>query len=139
IKRCETFPRRWRYRLECFQQSKWEAFMATRGPDTAATVRDIQGDFQELPNDLTHLAEQVTELVSQTRHQALGDVKKRIQNISNSVEAIMAKNGHEAINVVRDATNNVRDTLEEEIRSHPMTTLAVAVGVGFLFGSSWRR
>ena len=34
---------------------------------------------------------------------------------------------------------NFTDALEESLQSRPLTTLALAVGIGFVFGATWRR
>jgi ElaB/YqjD/DUF883 family membrane-anchored ribosome-binding protein len=116
-----------------------EHFMAARKRGPAATVDDIQSDLQGLRDDLSHLAEQVTELVSDSGSEALGDVKKRIQRIRDGLEDVVTEKSHEAAGAVLKMTDNVGESIEEAIRTRPMTVLAVAIGVGFLFGSTWRR
>jgi ElaB/YqjD/DUF883 family membrane-anchored ribosome-binding protein len=116
-----------------------EPVMAARKKGPAATVDDIQSDVQELKDDLARLAEQVTELVSDTGSEALTDVKKRIQRIRENLEDVVTEKGQEAADAVWDATENIGDSLEEALRTRPMTSLAVALGIGFLFGTAWRR
>jgi ElaB/YqjD/DUF883 family membrane-anchored ribosome-binding protein len=116
-----------------------EHFMAARKRAPAATVDDIQSDLQELRDDLSRLAEQVTELVSDGGSEALGDVKKRIQRIRAGLEDVVTEKSHEAADAVFEMTDTLGESIEEAIRTRPMTVLAVAIGVGFLFGSTWRR
>jgi hypothetical protein len=40
---------------------------------------------------------------------------------------------------VMDVTENFTDALEESLQSRPLTTLALAIGIGFAFGAIWRR
>jgi hypothetical protein len=40
---------------------------------------------------------------------------------------------------VREATNDVGIALEESLSARPFATLAVAIGIGFIFGVAWRR
>jgi ElaB/YqjD/DUF883 family membrane-anchored ribosome-binding protein len=116
-----------------------EPFMAARKKGPAATVEDIQSDVQQLRDDLARLAEQVTELVSDSGSEALSDVKTRIQRIREGLEDVVTEKGQEAADAVWEATESVGDSIEEALRTRPMTSLAVALGIGFLFGSAWRR
>ena len=40
---------------------------------------------------------------------------------------------------MRDVGDTMKDALDESISKRPYTTLALAVGVGFLLGATWRR
>jgi ElaB/YqjD/DUF883 family membrane-anchored ribosome-binding protein len=68
-----------------------EEFMLTRKRGPAATVADIQDDVQELRNDISRLAEQVTEIASETGSEALGDIRKRIQRIRDGLEEVVTE------------------------------------------------
>jgi ElaB/YqjD/DUF883 family membrane-anchored ribosome-binding protein len=47
--------------------------------------------------------------------------------------------GQEAVEAVREVGDNVVDAIDESLKTRPYTTLALAVGIGFLFGATWRR
>jgi ElaB/YqjD/DUF883 family membrane-anchored ribosome-binding protein len=47
--------------------------------------------------------------------------------------------GQEAVNAVREVGDTMTDAIDESLRKRPYTTLALAVGIGFLFGATWRR
>jgi ElaB/YqjD/DUF883 family membrane-anchored ribosome-binding protein len=40
---------------------------------------------------------------------------------------------------VQEAGDRMADAIDESLRTRPYTTLAVALGIGFLFGAMWRR
>ena len=40
---------------------------------------------------------------------------------------------------VREVGDTVVDAIDDSLRKRPYTTLAIAVGIGFLFGAAWRR
>ena len=40
---------------------------------------------------------------------------------------------------MRDVTENFAEAVDESLRVRPLTTLALAVGLGFVFGAAWRR
>jgi ElaB/YqjD/DUF883 family membrane-anchored ribosome-binding protein len=45
----------------------------------------------------------------------------------------------EATEAVRDVTHDFAETVEESVRARPLTTIAIAIGVGILFGMTLRR
>jgi ElaB/YqjD/DUF883 family membrane-anchored ribosome-binding protein len=47
--------------------------------------------------------------------------------------------GQEAMNNVREVGDTLAGAIEKSVAKRPYTTLALAVGLGFLFGATWRR
>lgn len=47
--------------------------------------------------------------------------------------------GRDAVDAVREVGDNMRDAIDTSLQERPYTTLALALGIGFLFGASWRR
>ena len=45
---------------------------------------------------------------------------------------------YEAANSVREVTHNFGNALDDSLSRQPMTTLALAVGVGFVLGALWK-
>jgi ElaB/YqjD/DUF883 family membrane-anchored ribosome-binding protein len=106
---------------------------AANGP--AAVVDDIRKDLQTLREDVMRLAGQVSTLVGATGDQAFGDVKQRMRQMGDTVSDI----GERGRDMATDLLDNVGATLEENMRTRPLATLAVAVGLGFIVGALWRR
>ncbi|HLH90162.1 MAG TPA: DUF883 domain-containing protein [Xanthobacteraceae bacterium] len=107
--------------------------------DTAATVEDIQRDVQALRDDLARLAGQVSELLSASGGEALAGIKERVRRMQDQLDETVSdvsERGREALTEVGD---HLSDALQESIEQHPLTTIALAVGLGFLFGTAWRR
>jgi ElaB/YqjD/DUF883 family membrane-anchored ribosome-binding protein len=46
---------------------------------------------------------------------------------------------HEAADAVREVADSFTESLEETMHRHPLTTLSVALGLGFIAGAAWRR
>jgi ElaB/YqjD/DUF883 family membrane-anchored ribosome-binding protein len=117
--------------------------MAARKKRNAhSAVDDIRNDLQSLREDISHLAEQVGNSVSKSGDDALGEAKAQLRRIRENVDAIMSgagEKGREAREAVMDVTENFTDALEESLQSRPLTTLALAIGIGFAFGAIWRR
>ena len=106
---------------------------AVNGP--AAVVDDIRKDLQALREDMVRLAGQVSTLVGATGDQALGDLKQRMRQMGDAAADI----GERGRDAATDMLDNVGATLEENMRTRPLATLAVAVGLGFIVGALWRR
>jgi ElaB/YqjD/DUF883 family membrane-anchored ribosome-binding protein len=109
--------------------------MASNGRNSSATVRDIKKDLQSLRDDVSHLAEQISGELSEGGSDALSQAKDRIEHLRQSINEVLLEKGREA----GGAVNELADTVEETLRNRPMTTLAVVLGLGFIFGASWRR
>jgi ElaB/YqjD/DUF883 family membrane-anchored ribosome-binding protein len=106
---------------------------AANGP--AAVVDDIRKDLQALREDMVRLAGQVSTLVGATGDQAMGDLKQRMRQMGDAAADI----GERSRDAANDMLDRVGATLEENMRTRPLATLAVAVGLGFIVGALWRR
>jgi ElaB/YqjD/DUF883 family membrane-anchored ribosome-binding protein len=109
---------------------------------TAGTIDDIQRDLQVVRDDLSRLAQQVASLLSVTGSQALREVKAQMSRAKQSLDGVLSdagEKGMEAVDTVRESTDTVLESLEDTVRQRPFATLAIALGLGFLFGASWRR
>jgi ElaB/YqjD/DUF883 family membrane-anchored ribosome-binding protein len=47
--------------------------------------------------------------------------------------------GADAVEAVREVRDNVANALDKSLAKRPYTTLAMAVGLGFLLGKVWAR
>lgn len=70
------------------------------------------------------------------------EARAQIDRIKETVDAIISdagEKGREATEAVREMTADFSDAVEDSVRDHPVTALAVALGVGFVLGAAWRR
>lgn len=107
--------------------------------DTASTIQDIQGDLKQLREDVGRLAQQMTSLLSDAGDGALGEVKGRVRQLRDNLNDTVSdasERGREAFGEVSDTLG---EAVETSLREHPITTVALAVGLGFLCGTAWRR
>ena len=68
--------------------------------------------------------------------------RRKIRRIKDNVDGIISSAGEkglDATKAMREVTDNVGMAVEESLRARPFATLAVAIGVGFIFGIAWRR
>ena len=108
----------------------------------AGTVDEIQHDLQVVRDDLSRLAQQVASLLGVTGSQALREVKAQMSRAKESLDGVLSDasgKGMEAMETARESTDTMVEALEDAVRQRPFATLAIAVGLGFLFGASWRR
>ena len=107
--------------------------------DATATVEDIQRDVQALRDDLARLAGQVTDLLSASGAEALSGLKKRARRMQDELDETVSDVGERGREALGEVTDHLGDALQESMQEHPMATIALAVGLGFLFGTAWRR
>jgi ElaB/YqjD/DUF883 family membrane-anchored ribosome-binding protein len=105
------------------------------GKATAAASGDIQTDLAALRDDVARLAQQLADIVT-----ARGGAtwRKARSNVEGVITEAQDK-GMEAVDAVREVGDNMVDAIDESLKERPYTTLALAVGIGFLFGATWRR
>jgi len=97
--------------------------------------RDIQDDLAALRADVSKLTQQIADILA-TRGNAVW--RKAKSNVEGVVSDVQDK-GMEAVDAVRDVGDNMVDAIDESLKRRPYTTLALAAGIGFLFGATWRR
>jgi ElaB/YqjD/DUF883 family membrane-anchored ribosome-binding protein len=107
--------------------------------DATATVEDIQRDMQALRDDLAKLAGQVGDLVSAGGAEALSGLKKRARRMQEELDETVADAGERGREALSEVSEHLGEALQESIQEHPLTIVALAVGLGFLFGTAWRR
>jgi ElaB/YqjD/DUF883 family membrane-anchored ribosome-binding protein len=111
--------------------------MATSEP--AAKIQDIQSDLQQLRSDVAQLAQQMASLFSTTGEEALDRAKVHMRRMKDDVEGAVADAGERSREAFDEVSENIGEAIETSLREHPLTTVALAVGLGFLFGTAWRR
>ncbi len=112
--------------------------MATSTSTTSngSQTRDaIDREVETLKDDISKLTQQVASLVSTTGGAAYRRARKNL----DGVLADASGKGQEAVDAVKDVTSTIGDAVEDAVYKRPVTTLAMAAGIGFLIGAIWRR
>ena len=102
---------------------------------TASASRDIQDDLQALRDDFSRLAEQVGEILSNRG----GAAWRRARTSVDGVMSDAQDKGREAVDAMRDVSDNLVAAIDDSLKSRPYATLAIVGGLGFLLGAMWRR
>lgn len=101
----------------------------------AGAASEIQPDLETLRDDVARLTEQMAQLLAPKGNAAWRRAKSNIEGMMSDAEA----KGHEAVDAVRGVGESVTDAIDDSLKRRPYTTLALALGIGFLFGATWRR
>ena len=101
----------------------------------SAGAKDIQEDLEALRDDVTRLTQQLGGILAAKGNK----VWRRAKSTAGDVISDAQDKGMEAVDAVREVGDNVVDAVDESLKRRPYTTLALAVGIGFLFGATWRR
>lgn len=110
------------------------ATTASRKPDidnAKSSAQDIAADIAMLREDVARLAAELAELGQQSVNTARRAAAKSAEQLRVQGEAKMAE--------LRANARDVEEQLTETVREKPLTSLAVAAGVGFLFALLTRR
>jgi ElaB/YqjD/DUF883 family membrane-anchored ribosome-binding protein len=108
---------------------------AQREAAVASKSRDVQDDLETLRQDVSKLTQQLADLAAAKGVQVWHMAKSNIDGVLSDAKA----KGGEAVDAVRDVSDNMVDAIDESLRKRPYTTLMLAVALGFAFGATWRR
>jgi len=106
---------------------KEEAVQAVEEKEKNTNVEELKKEIETLRNDLLKLTKAFEKVGEEKIKQAVGDVKDRItekipKEQLERLESVKAQ-GEEAI-----------EAIKKQQKEHPLGTLLVAVGLGFLLG-----
>ena len=105
------------------------------GKAAAAASGDIQADLQALRDDVAKLALQIADIFAAKGGKAWSRARAGVDEAVADVE----DRGRDALDAVREVGDNLAGAIDESLKTRPYTTLALALGLGFLFGATWRR
>jgi ElaB/YqjD/DUF883 family membrane-anchored ribosome-binding protein len=95
----------------------------------------IQKDMQSLRDDFGRLAEQVGEILAGRGNAAWQRARAGMDGVVTDAQ----DRGREAVGAMREVSDNFVEAIDESIKTRPYATLAIVAGLGFLFGTTWRR
>ncbi len=109
---------------------------STSTSNNGSQVKDaVDREFESLKEDVSKLTQQVASLVSSTGGAAYRRARKNLDGVISDA----SDKGQEAMDAVKDVTSTIGDAVEDAVYKRPVTTLALAAGIGFLIGAIWRR
>jgi len=105
------------------------------GRAAAAASGDLQKDLQLLRDDFSRLAQQVADIVANRGNAAWQRARSGVDGVMSDAQ----EKGQEAVDAMREVSDKFIEAVDDSIKNRPYTTLAMAVGLGFLFGAILRR
>ena len=115
---------------------------AMTGTTNSMTPADVEHQLETIRDDITKLTQQMSNVVDQTQGNAMAQVKsqvRRAQAAANTAIEDAQASGREAIDAFREVADTFGDAVEDSLKRRPYATLAIAAGIGFLFGVAWKR
>lgn len=105
--------------------------LKSNGNDAHASTQDLENDIKQLKNDIARLAKQ---LATTGEH----SVSTARRAASEGAERLRAE-GEATLDQLRTNARDIEQQMIARVREKPMTALAMAAGVGFLFALMARR
>ena len=107
--------------------------------DAAARLKQ---DLTAVKNDVAHLTQQIVDAVNAlaavAQNQGRRSLRQARANIDQAVSGASDRAGA-VTTAAQDAASSVADSLAEAIQERPITSVALAMSVGFVIGVAWRR
>jgi ElaB/YqjD/DUF883 family membrane-anchored ribosome-binding protein len=114
---------------------------STDGKANEASDR-LEKDMSNVKNDIAALTDQITNalnaLAGTARKQARRGYRQARANVDSAVGDLSERSGA-MMDAAQDAAGTIEETLEDVITQRPLATVALALGLGFLIGVTWRR
>ena len=112
--------------------------MESRSDNYRATARELG----KLKEDVAKLAQQLSNVTDSATEETLEKVREQVLRVKSELSDVFGGFGdrsREAGVAIRDVSDTLSEAVEETVHQHPLMTLGLALGVGFLAGAAWRR
>ena len=107
-----------------------------------ATYERLQKDVDAVKNDISALADQISDVLEAFKGDARKQAKRAYKQARSEVDSVMSdvgKRGSEALDAAQEYAGTLEESLEDAITQRPLAAVGLAVGLGFLIGGTWRR
>src|SRR5271166_1336510 len=115
---------------------------ATHGVVSDETDTRLDKEMRAGKNAMGSLSQQIADAASDLGAVARTQARRGLKNARANVDSIAA-DASDRVGAVADAAQShaasIGDTLQEVIVERPLCTVALALGLGFLIGVTWRR
>ena len=115
---------------------------ATKNMTDKATTERLEKEVNAVKNDIAALTDQITDAINSFAGTASKQARRGYREVrANAEQAVddMSERGGAMMDAAQDAASSIEETLEDAITQRPLATVAVALGIGFLIGVTWRR
>ncbi len=106
----------------------------------------LEKDITAVKTEIARLSDQIADAVNALGVIAQSETRRGLKRARANVNALAsdasdragAAAGAMSI-IAQDTANSIGDTLSDAIEERPVASLALAMGLGFLIGVTWRR
>jgi ElaB/YqjD/DUF883 family membrane-anchored ribosome-binding protein len=102
----------------------------------------LEKDVTAVKSDIAELTDQITDAINTfagtAKKQAKRGYKQARAQVDSTVDDVSERGGA-MMEAAQDAAHSIEETLEDVITQRPLATVALALGLGFLIGATWRR
>jgi ElaB/YqjD/DUF883 family membrane-anchored ribosome-binding protein len=107
-----------------------------------ATYDRLEKDVNSVKTDIAALTDQISDAINTFAGAARKQAKRGYKQARAQVDSTMddvSERGGAMMEAAQDAAHSIEETLEEVVTQRPLATVALALGLGFLIGATWRR
>jgi ElaB/YqjD/DUF883 family membrane-anchored ribosome-binding protein len=105
-------------------------------------LRRLEKEMTAMKNAIGELSHQVADAASDIGAVAQEQAKRGLKHARANVDSMVADASDRVGAIASTAqlqASSIADTLEDVVRERPLSTVALALGLGFLVGVTWRR
>jgi ElaB/YqjD/DUF883 family membrane-anchored ribosome-binding protein len=107
-----------------------------------ATYEGLEKDVDSVKNDISALADQITDALNTFAGTASKQARRGYKNARANVDSVvddLSDRSSAMMGAAHNAAASVEETLENVITERPLATVGLALGLGFLIGVTWRK
>ncbi|MGB3867387.1 MAG: DUF883 domain-containing protein [Xanthobacteraceae bacterium] len=115
--------------------------MATGDADKTVSDR-FEKEIAGVKDDISVLTERISEALNTFSGQATRKARRGYREARRNINAALSDaqaQGSAAVEAAQEAAASIEETLENAIQERPIAAIALAAGLGFLIGVTWRR
>ncbi len=102
----------------------------------------LEKEMSEMKNAIGNLSGQIADAATDIGSVAQNQARRGLKSARSHVNS-MASDASDRVGAVASAAqtqaSSIGDTLQDIIEERPLSTVALALGLGFLIGVTWRR
>ena len=102
----------------------------------------FEKELKAVKSDIAHLAQQISDAVNALSAVAQNQTRRGLKQARSNVDSAVSEASDRAgatANAAQAAASSIGETLGDVIQERPLATVALALGLGFLVGVTWRR
>jgi ElaB/YqjD/DUF883 family membrane-anchored ribosome-binding protein len=107
-----------------------------------ATYQRLVKDVSAVKDDIATLTDQITDAINTFAGAAKKQARHGYKQARTSMDSALdeaSERGSAMLDATQDAAVSLQETVEDMIAERPLTTVGLALGLGFLIGVSLRR